>query len=49
LGNKRTHTSDGYIIRQNAVLNSVPLYTSLDTADAIVKVLEKRYIGVNPL
>ena len=49
IGDKRTHTSDGYIIRQNAVLNSVPLYTSLDTADAILRVLEKRFIGVNAL
>lgn len=49
LGESRSHHSDGYIIRQNAVLNSVPLYTSLDTANAILKVLEKRFISVNPL
>ena len=49
LGESRSNHSDGYIIRQNAVLNSVPLYTSLDTANAILKVLEKRFISVNPL
>jgi len=49
LGESRSQHSDGYIIRQNAVLNSVPLYTSLDTANAILKVLEKRFISVNPL
>ena len=49
LGESRSHHSDGYIIRQNAILNAVPLYTSLDTANAILKVLEKRFIGVNPL
>lgn len=49
LGESRSQHSDGYIIRQNAVLNSVPLYTSLDTADAILKVLEKRFISVTPL
>ena len=49
LGESRSHHSDGYIIRQNAVLNAVPLYTSLDTANAILKVLEKRFISVNPL
>ncbi len=49
VGDQKSHTSDGYVIRQCAVLNSVPLYTSLDTADAILRVLEKRFIGVNPL
>lgn len=47
MGNSRTHTSDGYLIRQNAVQSSVPLYTSLDTADAILRVLERRFISVN--
>lgn len=47
MGNSRTHTSDGYIIRQNAVQSSVPLYTSLDTAAAILRVLERRFISVN--
>ncbi|MGQ2376485.1 carbamoyl-phosphate synthase large subunit [Companilactobacillus zhachilii] len=49
MGESRGNHSDGYIIRQNAVLNSVPLYTSLDTANAILKVLEKRFISVNAL
>lgn len=49
MGDKRSHTSDGYIIRQNAVQSSVPMYTSLDTADAILRVLERRFISVNPI
>ncbi|HLR38261.1 MAG TPA: carbamoyl-phosphate synthase large subunit [Chitinophagaceae bacterium] len=49
MGNNRDHTSDGYIIRQNAIQSSVPLYTSLDTADAILRVLERRFISVNPI
>lgn len=35
-------TSDGYRIRQAAIMHGVPLMTSLDTASAIVRVLESR-------
>ncbi len=47
MGNNRAHTSDGYIIRKNAILSAVPLYTSLDTAEAILRVLERKFISVN--
>lgn len=49
MGDKRSHSSDGYIIRQNAVQSSVPIYTSLDTAEAILRVLERRFITVQPI
>ncbi|WP_461223952.1 carbamoyl-phosphate synthase large subunit [Lacticaseibacillus suihuaensis] len=38
----RATTSDGYRIRQAAIAHGVPLMTSLDTASAIVRVLESR-------
>ncbi|WP_461214753.1 carbamoyl-phosphate synthase large subunit [Lacticaseibacillus sp. GG6-2] len=38
----RATTSDGYRIRQAAIMHGVPLMTSLDTANAIVSVLESR-------
>lgn len=49
IGDKRSHTSDGYIIRQNAIQSGVPLYTSLDTARVILRVLERRFIDVEAL
>lgn len=41
-GNNVTETSDGFRIRRSAVENGVPLMTSLDTAEAILRVLEAR-------
>ncbi|UUV99325.1 carbamoyl-phosphate synthase large subunit [Vagococcus luciliae] len=41
-GNNVKETSDGFRIRRSAVENGVPLMTSLDTAEAILKVLEAR-------
>ncbi|MEG0254557.1 carbamoyl-phosphate synthase large subunit [Vagococcus sp.] len=41
-GNDNKHESDGFKIRRVSVENGVPLMTSLDTADAILKVLEDR-------
>jgi carbamoyl-phosphate synthase large subunit len=38
----RTTASDGYRIRQTAIMHGVPLMTSLDTAAAIASVLESR-------
>lgn len=42
-------TSDGYRIRQAAIMHGVPLMTSLDTARAIVQVLESRAFTTKPL
>ncbi|WP_313510704.1 carbamoyl-phosphate synthase large subunit [Enterococcus sp.] len=39
---RRNTTEDGFIIRREAVEHGVPLFTSLDTADAILKVMESR-------
>ncbi|MGY3765093.1 carbamoyl-phosphate synthase large subunit [Vagococcus vulneris] len=41
-GKDTTTATDGFKIRRQAVEASVPLMTSLDTADAILKVLEAR-------
>ncbi|AQP52838.1 carbamoyl phosphate synthase large subunit [Vagococcus penaei] len=45
-GKDSTTASDGFKIRRQAVEASVPLMTSLDTADAILKVLEARSFSV---
>lgn len=40
--NRQNASKDGFIIRREAVEHGVPLFTSLDTADAILKVMESR-------
>ncbi len=40
LSNDGTAQEDGFLIRRNAVENSVACFTSLDTTDAVVQVLE---------
>ncbi|EMF0038239.1 carbamoyl-phosphate synthase large subunit [Enterococcus hirae] len=35
-------SKDGFIIRREAVEHCIPLFTSLDTADAIIRVMESR-------
>ncbi len=40
---------DGFIIRREAVEHGIPLFTSLDTADAIVRVMESRAFSTNPI
>ncbi|MFD1432931.1 carbamoyl-phosphate synthase large subunit [Lacticaseibacillus yichunensis] len=47
-GDKAT-TSDGYRIRQAAIMHGVPLMTSLDTVGAILGVLESRAFTTQPL
>jgi carbamoyl-phosphate synthase large subunit len=42
VGNKRTFDEDGAAIRSSAIEHGVPLFTALDTADAMVRVLESR-------
>lgn len=42
VGTKRTADEDGEQIRRSAIENGVPLFTALDTADAMLKVLESR-------
>lgn len=40
--NRQDTAKDGFIIRREAVEHGIPLFTSLDTADAILKVMESR-------
>ncbi|MCD5003155.1 carbamoyl-phosphate synthase large subunit [Enterococcus saccharolyticus] len=40
--NRQNASKDGFMIRREAVEHGVPLFTSLDTADAILKVMESR-------
>jgi carbamoyl-phosphate synthase large subunit len=40
--NRQDASQDGFMIRREAVEHGVPLFTSLDTADAILKVMESR-------
>ena len=40
--NRQNASEDGFIIRREAVEHGVPLFTSLDTADAILRVMESR-------
>ncbi|KXT77998.1 Carbamoyl-phosphate synthase large chain [Streptococcus sp. DD11] len=42
VGTKRTADEHGQIIRSSAIEHGLPLFTSLDTADAMLKVLESR-------
>ena len=50
--NKQTHTqkvrNDGFLIRRVAAENQVPCFTSLDTAHAILKVLESISFQIKP-
>ena len=39
---RQNATEDGFVIRREAVEHGVPTFTSLDTADAILKVMESR-------
>ena len=41
VGNKRTYDEDA-AIRSSAIEAGIPLFTALDTADAMVRVLESR-------
>ena len=42
VGTKRTADEDGEQIRRSAIKHGVPIYTALDTANAMLKVLESR-------
>lgn len=46
---KRAVASDGFLIRRESVEHGIPLFTSLDTASAILSVLESQAFQVNPL
>ena len=42
VGNKRSYDGDGAAIRSSAIEAGIPLFTALDTAKAMLKVLESR-------
>lgn len=42
VGTKRTFDEDGQIIRSSAIEHGIPLFTALDTANAMLSVLESR-------
>ena len=42
VGTKRTLDEDGATIRSSAIEHGIPLFTALDTADAMIRVLESR-------
>lgn len=49
MGRDKEVQTDGFLIRREAVEHGVPLFTSLDTANAILKVLESRSFDTAPL
>ncbi|SNU88151.1 carbamoyl-phosphate synthase, large subunit [Streptococcus merionis] len=49
VGTKRTAGQHGAMIRQAAVESGVPLFTALDTANAMLKVLESRSFLTQPI
>ncbi|MCA5012902.1 MULTISPECIES: carbamoyl-phosphate synthase large subunit [unclassified Enterococcus] len=47
--NRSDLNQDGFLIRREAVEHGVPLFTSLDTAEAILKVLESRAFSTDAI
>ncbi|MFT4148487.1 MAG: carbamoyl-phosphate synthase large subunit [Micrococcaceae bacterium] len=47
--NRKDTSEDGFVIRRSAVEQGVPLFTSLDTAEAILRVLESRSFAVQAI
>lgn len=47
--NRQNTSEDGFIIRREAVEHGVPLFTSLDTADAILRVMESRAFSIQEI
>lgn len=47
--NRQNASQDGFLIRREAVEHGVPLFTSLDTADAILKVMESRVFSTKAI
>lgn len=45
----KTKSQDGFYIRRASVEHGIPLFTSLDTANAILKVLEAHTFSTNPI
>ncbi|MGM0212773.1 carbamoyl-phosphate synthase large subunit [Enterococcus sp. AZ109] len=46
---RQNSSEDGFIIRREAVEHGVPLFTSLDTANAILRVMESRSFSIQEI
>ena len=46
---RNDNLKDGFLIRRFAVEAGIPIYTSLDTAQALINCLEKRHQGPTSL
>ncbi len=46
---RKTDVSDGFVIRRFAVEAGIPIFTSLDTASALITSLQKNHTGVSTL
>ncbi len=46
---RQNSSQDGFIIRREAVEHGVPLFTSLDTANAILRVMESRSFSIQEI
>ena len=49
MGDDQDVASDGFVIRQTAIEHNIPLVTSLNTADALLKALENRSFATDAL
>lgn len=49
MGHDLEKNSDGFIIRQTAIQQNIPLLTALDTADALLTALENRSFATESL
>ena len=49
MGHDLEKNSDGFIIRQTAIQQNIPLLTALDTADALLTALENRSFATRSL
>jgi carbamoyl-phosphate synthase large subunit len=49
MGKDKDQNSDGFIIRHKAIEHGIALFTSLDTASAIIRVLESRSFNTQSL
>ena len=49
MGHDLSSNSDGFIIRETAIMHNVPVLTSLDTVDALLTSLENRSFATEAL
>ena len=49
ISNDSKSSNDGFLIRRFSIENGIPCFTSLDTCDAILKVIEARSFSISHL